>query len=72
MEGNLKAIVASLEGIFAEKRKLEGNPMFQKWKHWMPISGGATGGTGGIRPPNSQKSAKIVKEKWHKISWVYL
>ena len=31
------------------------------------------GGLGRIRPPpNSQKSAKIVKEKWHKISWVYL
>ena len=31
------------------------------------------GGLGGIRPPpNSQKSAKIVKEKWHKISMVYL
>ena len=30
------------------------------------------GGTGGIRPPNSQKSAKTVNEKWHKISWVFV
>ena len=26
------------------------------------------GGTGGFFPPKAQKSAKIVKEKWHKIS----
>ena len=37
------------------------------------FSGGATGGgLRGICPPRSQKSAKIVKEKWHKIRWVYL
>ena len=36
------------------------------------ISGGVMRGTGGSDPPKSQKSAKIVKEKWQKISWVYL
>ena len=37
-------------------------------------SGGATGGGGwgGFSLPKSQTSAKIVKEKWHKVCWVYL
>ena len=30
------------------------------------------GRLGGLAPPRSQKSANIIKEKWHKISWVYL
>ena len=39
---------------------------------WVGYSAGAMGGgTGRDLSPKSQKSA-IIKEKWYKISWVYL
>ena len=47
---------------------------FIQWRHHRGT------GTGGARcsldwgtyPPKSQKLSSIFKEKWHKISWVYL
>ena len=33
-------------------------------------SGSTTGGLEGVVPPQIPKSAKVFKEKWHKISWV--
>ena len=68
-----KSVIFS-NGSLSSKRSLE--PSFCQGDEifFMPQAVAVPRGEGtwGDLPPKSQNSAKIVEERWHRISWVYL